>query len=47
MKFILQPWQILLLILAGWINKHQQDVIEYLLTENRILREKQQTDSVK
>jgi putative transposase len=40
MKFVLQPWQILLLILAGWINKHQQDVIEYLLTENRILREK-------
>ena len=40
MKFVLQPWQMLLLILAGWINRHQQDAIEYLLTENRILREK-------
>jgi len=40
MKFVLQPWQILLLVLAGWINKHQQDVLEYLLAENRILREK-------
>jgi homeodomain-containing protein len=40
MKFVLQPGQLLLLILAGWINKHQQNAIEYLLTENRILREK-------
>jgi len=30
----------LLLILAGWINRRQQDAVEYLLTENRILREK-------
>jgi hypothetical protein len=28
------------LILAGWINRHQQDVIEYLKTENRVLGEK-------
>ena len=34
------PWQLLLLILAGWINRRQQDAVEYLLTENRILREK-------
>jgi hypothetical protein len=27
----------LLLVLAGWINKHEQNAIEYLLTENRIL----------
>ena len=39
MKCILHPWQILLLILAGWINKHQQNAIEYLITENRVLRE--------
>jgi hypothetical protein len=39
MRFILQPWQLLLLILAGWINRHQQDVIDYLRTENEILRE--------
>ena len=40
MKFVLQPWQFLLLILAGWINSRQQEAIDYLLTENRVLREK-------
>ena len=25
--------------MAGWVNRSQQDVIEYLQTENRILRE--------
>jgi len=39
MSFILQPWQLLLLILAGWVNREQQDIIEYLRTENQILRE--------
>jgi len=29
MKFILQPWQLLCLILAGWINHRQQQVIEF------------------
>ena len=40
MKSQLHPWQLLLLILAGWINCSQQAAIEYLLTENRILRAK-------
>lgn len=40
MKFALQSWQLLLLILAGWINHHQQDMIEYFRAENRVLREK-------
>jgi putative transposase len=40
MKSVLHPWQMLLLILAGWINQQQQNAIEYLITENRILREK-------
>jgi len=40
MKSLLQPWQFLLLILAGWINSRQQEAIDYLLAENRILREK-------
>ena len=40
MNFVLRPWQLLLLILAGWINRDQQDAIEYLLTENQVLREK-------
>jgi hypothetical protein len=25
--------------LAGWVNRSQQDVIEYLQEENRVLRE--------
>ena len=40
MKSLLQPWQLLLLILAGWINHREQRVIEYLRAENRMLREK-------
>ena len=40
MKTQFQPWQFLLLILAGWINRRQQDAVEYLITENRILRQK-------
>jgi len=40
MSFVLQPWPLLLMILAGWVNRQQQQVIEYLRAENRILREK-------
>src|SRR5262245_32145334 len=40
MTAMFQPWHMLLLILVGWINRRQQDVIEYLLAENRILRKK-------
>jgi putative transposase len=27
-------------MLAGWMNRHQQDMIDYLKEENKILREK-------
>jgi len=37
MKSQLPPGHLLLLILAGWINRRQQDAVEYLLTENQIL----------
>jgi putative transposase len=40
MNFVLQPWQLLIAILAGWIHRQQQEVIEYLRTENQILKEK-------
>ena len=33
------PLQFLLMTLAGWVNRSQQDVIEYLQEENRGLRE--------
>ena len=39
-KELLQPWQLLLFVLAGWVNGQQQDVIEYLLAENRVMRQK-------
>jgi transposase InsO family protein len=39
MTFVLQPWQLCLVILASWINREQQAVIEYLMTENRVLKE--------
>jgi len=32
-------WQFLLVAMAGWINRHQQDVIAYLKEENRVYRE--------
>src|SRR5919106_1519328 len=35
----LLPLRLLLLTLAGWVNRHQQHVIEYLVEENRVLRE--------
>jgi hypothetical protein len=40
MNFILQPWQLLLFVFAGWVNRQQQEVIEYLHTENQVLKEK-------
>ena len=29
----------LVLALAGWVNSHQEDLIDYLREENRVLRE--------
>jgi hypothetical protein len=40
MDFILQPWQLCLVVLAGSVNRQQQEVIEYLRTENQVLKEK-------
>ena len=33
------PPQTIILLAAGWVNRHQQDVIAYLKEENRVLRE--------
>src|SRR2546425_5327534 len=35
----LSPLRLLLVTLAGWVNRHQQQVIEYLVEENRVLKE--------
>ena len=29
MSYILQPWQLLLMILASWVHREQQKVIEF------------------
>ena len=36
MTFVLQPWQLLLLILSDWGNRYQQQVIDF--TPDTILR---------
>jgi len=33
------PLQFLMLMFAGWVSRHQQDVIDYLQEENQALRE--------
>ena len=40
MYFTLRPWQFYLVIIGGWIHRQQQEVIEYLRTENQVLNEK-------
>src|SRR5919106_2961574 len=35
----LSPVRLLLVTLAGWVNRQQQEVIEYLVEENRVLME--------
>lgn len=38
MKTSFQPLQLLLMKFSGWVYRHQQKIIEYLLEENRILK---------
>ena len=39
MNTIIQPWQLLLTALAGWLNREQQQIVEYLQEENKVLKE--------
>ena len=39
MAYTLQPWEVFLTALAGWINRHQQAAIDFLREENRVLLE--------
>jgi len=36
---ITKPWMFLVVALGGWFQRRQQEVIEYLREENRVLRE--------
>ena len=40
MSFLMQPWHLFVLFLATWLNREQQQAIEYLRAENRVLQEK-------
>ena len=33
-----KPWMMLVAMMAGWINRQQQDALAYLMEENKILR---------
>ncbi len=35
---VLQPFYLLVIALAGWLNRHQQAVIDYPMEENRVLK---------
>ena len=39
MFMILHTWQFIVVALAGWMNRQQQDIVAYLTEENRVLRE--------
>lgn len=40
MSFVLPPWQLQVAILVGWVNQRQREPIDYLRTENQVLRER-------
>ena len=40
MDFVLQPWQLYFVIPVGWVQRPQQEVIRYLIAENRVLKER-------
>jgi len=39
MRTAFDPFSFLVVCIAGWMNGHQQRVIDYLIEENRVLRE--------
>src|SRR6266403_5537757 len=40
MSSLFPPLHLLLMMFAGWVNRHQLDVIDYLREENRVLKER-------
>src|SRR5437660_12913930 len=39
MPRVLDPFRFVLIAVAGWMNQHQLQIIDYLREENRVLRE--------
>ena len=42
----IQPWQLFIVTVAGWVNRHQQTVIDYLLFGTTIARRHRALPSV-
>ena len=40
MTNIIQPLHLLIIALAGWLNRHHQDIIDYLIEENHVLKDR-------
>ena len=40
MNIVLQPWHSMVMFLASWINRQQQEVFEYLRTEKAVLKQR-------
>ena len=47
MQFISYPFSFLVVSIAGWMNQHQQQVIEFLMEENRVPREQMGTRRIR
>ena len=39
---VLDPFRFVLISIAGWMNQQQQQAIDYLREENRVLREERE-----
>jgi hypothetical protein len=39
MTYVIQPFHLLVIAVAGWLNYQQQATIDYLLEENRVLKD--------
>ena len=37
MRRAIQPWEFVIVVVAGWVNRREQAVIDYLIEENHIL----------
>jgi len=47
MSASLGPFSFLVTAIAGWMSRHQQEVIAYLVEENRVLREQMRNRRLK
>ena len=41
MNFILQPWQLLFMVLASWVHREQQKIIEFYQAELKAMMDVQ------